>query len=381
MKKLLCILLFAVTAKVQAAGLITSHVDIRFDYAPTGWSCFLQYGESFNEPDIQADPETVSLPARDFLTTAGGDRLTQPSNPTFAFTGAQVGAPLWNLPQSNRGYTWPGFDNRQNPSVFLSYLNSDPRVNNTINAKWWRVQLLDVDYSGEATITPRFSLWQTGSGGAPTVWMATSDGITTQDAYFTTEGSHSHMNWGFTQLGIYRITFRASAFLAANSSLVESDAHAITFAIGTLATWRASHFAGLDLLDANVGVPMADPDGDGQKNIIEYAFNMNPNMASLATMIAGTGISGLPLVKMENVGGQDRLTIEFVRRKSNTNPQITYHPEFSSTLQTGDWQSAGTSSVTSLDTTWERVKITDSVAANGRRFGRVRILIQPTISY
>jgi surface-anchored protein len=355
--------------EVKAAGLITSHVDIRFDYAPQGWECFLHYGGSVEEPGIRADPETVSLPLRDFATNAAGDRLVQPTNPVFAFTGAAVGAPLWNLPQTSRGYTWPGFDNNQTPNTFLSYNNTDARVNAT--ARWLRIALQSVEYSGESPTTPHFSLWTNGSFGSTLVWMATSDGISSQDAYFTTEGSHSHLNWGFTALGIYRVTFRGSAFLASNGLPTESGDHAVTFAVGTLATWRATHFAGLGLFDETVGTPTADPDGDGLSNLQEYAFNTHP-----------LSVSGTPYTSvLEQVAGVKRFSVEFLRRKASTNPQITYIPEFSSTLVPGDWQATGTATVTPVDATWERVKVTDSLPVDGRRFARVRIAIQSSISY
>jgi surface-anchored protein len=378
MKKLLCILLAAPGA--FAADLVTSHVDIRFDYVPAtnAWTCHLQYAGSYDEPAIEADPETVALPVRDFLSTAAGDRYARPTNSAYAFTGAAVGAPLWILPQTDRSYTWPGFDNAQSVGTFLSYANTDPRVGAT--ARWIKIQLVSVEYSGEAPATPQFSLWTTGSGGVPTVWMATSDGINANDCYFTTENTHSHLNWGFTALGIYRVTLRPSAYLA-NGSFVENGDHSITLAIGTLAQWRATHFSGAEILDEAVGTPFADPDGDGLANILEYGFNTDPNVSSTVPMVAGTGTAGLPLVRVENVDGQDRLTVEFARRKSSTNPQITYAPEFSSTLADGDWQAVGTPTVTSIDATWERVKVTDAAPTGTRRFARVRIELQSTISY
>lgn len=372
MKKFLTFCLLLVCAKALAAGLITSHVDIRFNYRPGSgtWDCVLRYGGTFDNPSIEADPETVALPARDILSTASGDRYLQPGSAAFAFTGADAGSPLWILPQTDRGYTWPGFANVQTVGTFLSYPNSDPRVNAT--AKWLKIRLVGVEYSGAATGLPHFSLWTTGSGGTPTVWMTTSDGIGPTDCFFTTENTHSHLNWGFTSLGIYRVTMRPSAYLASDSSFVEGTDQTVTFAIGTFAAWRATHFSGADIV--TLGDALSDPDSDGSSNLLEYAFNADPNMP-------GAGADGLPVVRVESVGGQDRMTLEFVRRKSSTNPQITYAPEFSSTLASGDWQAAGTSTVTSIDANWERVKVTDSIAASPRRFARVRVTLQTSISY
>mgnify|MGYP003589882056 CR=1 FL=1 len=372
MKKLLFLCLLLACPNARPAGLVTGHVDIRFNFLPaTGtWNCLLRHGGTYDNPGIEADPETVALPARDFPSTASGDRYVQPASAAYTFTGAAAGSPLWILPQTDRGYTWPGFANVQSVGTFLSYANTDPRANAT--AKWLKIQLVGVEYSGAATGLPHFSLWTTGSGGTPTVWMTTSDGIGPTDCFFTTENTHSHLNWGFTAPGIYRVTMRSSAYLASDSGFVEGTDQTVTFAIGTFAAWRATHFSGADIV--TLGDPLSDPDSDGSSNLLEYAFNTDPNLP-------GAGAEGLPVVRVENLGGQDRLTLEFVRRKSSTNPQITYAPEFSSTLASGDWQAAGTSTVTSIDANWEQVKVTDSIAASPRRFARVRVTLQSSISY
>jgi len=370
----------ALVASTSAAEILTSHADIRFDYLTANgtWDCHVQYGGSIEEPAVEADPESVAFPVRDLPSSGAGDRYAQPGSASFSFTGTPAGQPLWILPQSDRGYTWPGFDNAQVAGTFLSYQPSDSRT--TTAARWWKISLVSVGYSGASSGSPHFSLWTTGAGGAPTVWMATSDGIASTDCYYTTENSHSHLNWGFTKLGVYRITLRPSAFLA-NGSLVENGDHTLTFAVGTLATWRATHFSGPEIVDEDIGVPLADPDGDGAANLIEYAFNTDPNVPSSAPLTPGSGTSGLPAVLLENIGGTDRLTIDFVRRKSASNPQITYHPEFSGDLATGSWVAGQALSVTSIDSNWERVKVVDSQPAGTRRFARVRIATQAEISY
>lgn len=383
-KKLAGLFLFWSVASGHTAGLLTDHVDITFNYTPTGWVALLGYGGEFDETNLQADTESFSLPARDFAAGPSGDRLTQPASAAFAFTGAAVGAPLWNLPQNDRGFTYPGLRNEQAPSVFLAYSNPDSRVSTGI-FKWLKIQLVSVEYSGESLSAPHFSLWTASGSGPPIIWMATSDGITGSDHYWALEGTHNHLNWGFTALGIYRVTMRASAFLQSTGQPTESEDHAVTFAIGTLAMWRATHFSGPDLVDVNIGVPTADPDADGSNNLIEYAFNMHPRDSSTAAITTGTGISGLPLIQVENVNGQDRLTIEFVRRKASTNPQIVYVPEFISDLTSGNWEAGGTTLITPVagENDWERVKVTDSLnlTPETRRFGRVRVALLSQVAY
>jgi surface-anchored protein len=377
------ILFLAAAGAAGAAGaaeLITEHVDIRFNYVPETdeWTNALRYGGSYDDPEFEADSETVALPARDLPATAQGERYTQPASAAYAFTGADPGDPLWIYPQTDYGHTWPGFANVQSVGTFLSYYNTDPRAQ--ASARWITISLTGMEYSGAAPGTPHFSLWTT-SGATPTVWMATSDGISANDLYLTTENTHSHLNWGFTALGIYRITLRASAIRASDSTLVESGDHTVTFAVGTFATWRATHFSGPDIVDESIGDPFADPDADGSVNLLEYAFNTDPNTPSTTPIEPGSGTAGLPAAGLEHIAGHDYLTIEFVRRKASTNPQISYSPEFSSTLEPGSWQNGQTPAVTSLDATWERVRVTDTAPAGGRRFARVRVTLAAEIAY
>lgn len=115
--------------------------------------------------------------------------------------------------------------------------------------------------------------------------------------------------------------------------------------------------------------PTGDLDGDGVTNLMEYALNLNPLVSSSTIMTASTGLNGLPLIRVENISGSDRLTIEFVRRTADSS--LTYTPQFSDGLQT--WLGNGTETVTSIDPNWDRVKVVDSqtVASSSKRFGRL----------
>jgi hypothetical protein len=76
----------------------------------------------------------------------------------------------------------------------------------------------------------------------------------------------------------------------------------------TYQTWLADHFSGPALLDPAVSGPLADPDGDGLVNWIEYAAVKNP--------VAGSG----PAVKAESLaGGKVRLTWERRRGAADVN--------------------------------------------------------------
>lgn len=382
MKPLLCALLASISLPAVAGTLIEQHTDVRFNYdaGSDTWEGVLRFGP-FNNPNSLIAPEVAVLPAPDFPSPAG-KRFTQPAGTTFAFTGAQPGAPLWIFTQADTGGAWPGLANTNTPGALAAYVETDPRVATLSPERWIRMTLESMNYSGEAT-GPQFSMWQTGGSGQPTVWMRTDDGISAGDAYYFLEAGHSHMNWGFTALGIYQLGFRASGFKGSDGTPTESEVFVFNFAIGTFATWRGIHYEGPDLVDEEVSGPESDSDGDGVKLLVEYALNMSPVVPNVAVMTPTTGTGGLPLIRIENVAGQDRLTMEFVRRKATTNPQIEYAAEFSGTLENGSWSQSGTESATWIDGAWERVKVTDSVNLDGqtKRFGRLKVTLLPAIAY
>ena len=92
--------------------------------------------------------------------------------------------------------------------------------------------------------------------------------------------------------------------------------------------WRFQNFG----IITNTGnaADSADPDKDGLVNLLEHAFNLNPNQAALPILTAGTGTAGLPLIR--RTGQPPVFSIEYLRRKASTNPGLTYTPQFSTGL-------------------------------------------------
>ena len=137
--------------------------------------------------------------------------------------------------------------------------------------------------------------------------------------------------------------------------------------------WRYQHFQ----TNANTGdaADLADPDKDGLVNLLERAFNLNPNQAALPILTAGTGTTGLPLIR--RTGQPPVFSIQYVRRKASANSGLIYTPQFSTSLN-GDWSAAtGTETVQSIDSEWERVTMEDSSTGNSKRFGRVKVSTTP----
>jgi hypothetical protein len=146
-----------------------------------------------------------------------------------------------------------------------------------------------------------------------------------------------------------------------------------SLAVESFGAWRRLYFSPAQVADAAVSGPLADLDGDGIENLMEFALNLDPSFSERAVMTAGNGLRGLPLVRLEQVAGDGRLTIEYVRRSAGSGSGLSYHAEFSPDLV--NWQAGGDETVEPLNPRWERVKTVDSVAGGGpgARFARLRV--------
>jgi len=97
---------------------------------------------------------------------------------------------------------------------------------------------------------------------------------------------------------------------------------AYTFADGgPYENWRAQYFTAAELDNPVISGDSADPDGDGIPNLLEYAFGLNPRVASHP---------GLPLAYVQNTGGQNYLQVQYTQR--NPPAGIQYRLETSSDL-------------------------------------------------
>ncbi len=136
-------------------------------------------------------------------------------------------------------------------------------------------------------------------------------------------------------------------------------------------------------LAANGSQDLLTPAGDGIANLLKYAFNLLGNGTGQAPTLATpnasvldpAGSAGLPYVSLLSAPSSS-LQITYLRRKASTAPGITYAIEFTNDLGIADpWavNPAATESATSLDSTFERVTVTDSVATPSKRFARVKV--------
>ena len=176
------------------ASLVTEHVDIGLAFEDNEW-----------EPHIHDETNDVEYAPDEAVLYAGASSvITQPSDPSFAFTGAAPGVAIYVLPQNN------------NPSALFLGVGTEEIGAGTFQAGAIKLQLKSVNGPGH------FSVWQSTFAG-PIVSMATSNGITAADFIQTTEDSHAHFNWGFTQRGRYGVTFEASATLPSGAVTSSGD--------------------------------------------------------------------------------------------------------------------------------------------------------------
>jgi len=388
MKKTIRITLASlVLTVISHAGLtpLGEHIDVRatYDRNADTWTCHaLTAGTGGSE--VTWDFDTVFLPLSDrpysaSTPSASGARHVQPVSSAYTFTGVAPGNPIWIAVQGTPGIgeAWPGFENAQGSGIFGEYLEADTRLAQpqTLARPWIRIALESVAYQGAGN-GPAFSMW-TVSGSSPRVWMSTADGLDDGDCFLYAAGSHVHLNWGFSAPGIYRLRFTASAFRGPGKTnpTAESGIFTLTFAVGPLAQWQAARFNGVELEDAGICGPRADPDHDGLVNLTEYAFGLDPRNAGRVPESTGLGLPELTRESTVEI-------LEYPRRRAGqlTAP-LGYSAEFSGLVPGESWQADGVESVSgftggeaALNGIWEKVRVTREVpAGKSSGFGRVRL--------
>ena len=129
----------------------------------------------------------------------------------------------------------------------------------------------------------------------------------------------------------------------------------------SLDQWRQSNF-GANAGNAAVSGDLADPDGDGLDNLLEYALGTNP-LADNASPV---------VMDAENVGGNTYLRLTTTKNPAATG--ITYYVEATGDLGTpGSWSTAGVVIETNSAT---MLSARDGVPMNGgtnQRFMRLRV--------
>jgi autotransporter-associated beta strand protein len=131
-----------------------------------------------------------------------------------------------------------------------------------------------------------------------------------------------------------------------------------------LADWRWVHFGNQN--PVGDGEDLKDVDHDGVVNLVEYCCNLDPKLPDARTL-AADGTSGLPAVSLAPDG---RLRVTFLRRTAASLPSVSQGVVFSNDLVGWNPDPAATTSMTPIDSLWERVVLTDSTAPAARRYAR-----------
>lgn len=364
------------------------HVDVRwiYDRDADTWNCVaLVAGGEQNQTIVSWNDAFLVLsdrPSRPMTPSNSGSRNIQSGSASYAFTGVMPGNPIWIAPQGTPGLgeSWPGMENNQAFSQFGSYIETDTRLPNQSEARpWLKISLKEMTYQGSGS-DPIFSYWGV-SGGTPRVWMRQSDGIGPSDYFLYSAGTHTHANWGFSEMGIFQLGFSASGFRGPGQTnpTSESQVVPILITVGPIARWQAEVFPRSKLLDASFCGMLADPDQDGWKNLLEYAFGTSPMLPDSSAHPAELG---LPRQSIARDGSVTYQVLEFPRRKALESIQpLIYQPEFSNNLEVDSWQAADPAWITvseisgSLAATWEWVRIQRPLPSGEKSsFARVRVI-------
>lgn len=328
---------------IQATNLTRYHMDFRMRYDATAANSLgitLRY-------DVGTDSFTVSN-WQAYIVGGAGSSNRVPANPNFAFLGS-VGAPIWILPQTQ--------------NIDLPYLG--------ISGEEVPGGLFDgpLDFVLRSVRGPgNFFAWQTsGAGQPPSVKMIATNGVVSPQHARTTPavGSHEHFNWGFTAPGVYLVTFQASGRRLGDATNIASPPVTWVFHILPLRPyeqWSSTNWA--PAMSESITGPAADPDGDGLKNLVEYATALDPLVPSR---------SPLPSVGTTLFNGQDYGTFTF--RRSKTATDVAFEPVASYTVDTPAWQPLVVGHSTNDFGTYEQITLRDSepITPFTNRFYQLRL--------
>lgn len=207
------------------------HVDLAWSFSPgQGWGVLAEYDEVF--PTAFIAPEDVIFVAKDLPFPQDGSRVNQrPADPAWEFVGVDEGEPFWILPAAASGdVTELGFNTYDVTGVSL--------------ADNVRIDFTDVEFFGEGN---GFFTVYTGFPhlGSEVLHHSTTPGHPGNGFYTLGVDDHQHVNWTFSDRGLYRVTMQASALLnqGDESSRVFSDPEQILIAVGLrgFENWLLTH--------------------------------------------------------------------------------------------------------------------------------------------
>ena len=249
------------------------HTDIDILYSACAWAFAIA---PHDQPPTPENPDgTRRIDLEDALLYVNAYARWNLSSipPSFAFLGAVPGEDFWILPQSSDpNILYLGFASENMTSSDLAALVAwnpgDPRGGANVEGKWFRIQLVDMRGPEDG----HFSMWRTGASNSPEVFMSTYEGgITEQDVYHHSAGSHIHVNWGFTQPGYYEVDIRVSTYIPGQLNAPRFDADGDgDVDMSDFGAWQRC-YSGPGVPYA-CGCEWADGDGDGDVDADDFAL-------------------------------------------------------------------------------------------------------------
>jgi hypothetical protein len=183
------------------------------------------------------------------------------------------------------------------------------------------------------------------------------------NAGFAPVSASNVVNVSFNPAGLAYGTYSATLLVQTGDTNQPLVILPVSLAITALATWRQTHFGTAQ--NSGNAADTADPDHDGINNILEYAFNTDPNISSANP------------ISFAIVG--NHLTVTF-KRTHPAPADISYTPQVANDLTSGVWNSgpAFTSpTVTNNGNGTETVVVTDNAVVGSTPARFLRILIAP----
>jgi putative ABC transporter-associated repeat protein len=145
---------------------------------------------------------------------------TVPADPAFAFLG-DPGSPLWQVTQTQQdGLLWPGWSTEALP------------LSATSGGVSWTLGAVEgyPDDTGAPSTVGAFSLYESGTFGAPSVLLDSTDPA--RSTFVIPRNVHAHGAWSFTAEGVYCLSFGRTA--QANDGTVMHDDFVLTMAVGNV---------------------------------------------------------------------------------------------------------------------------------------------------
>lgn len=210
---LLCIGSLAMSQTILSSG----HIDLGLAYPGGVW-----------EPHVHAhDGDLEFAPDEALLYYGTNARFARPAGSAYDVLGVAAGAQIWrNFSGNVPDIPWLGFGFEEiTAGTFGSYLQTDDR-RDPIVAEWIDVSLVGYTAPAGGHVT-----FFQGQGSSPTIWFATSDGISASDKFISTVAGHEHGSFAFTKAGLYSLTFVASAIDVSTGNRITSDEYTYHFGV------------------------------------------------------------------------------------------------------------------------------------------------------